>query len=240
MRITGESQKTAAALWDDLEGEKCASISVAPLSCGPPPRAGYVYDYAGEKVASDTPPREALLKIAGFWSGVAESVNKVLSGGKRTIQGLGGIPITETAEKLTQLEQAQLGVAAGGIGAALGAATLGISSAQEKRRFSQVEGALLNDPWFENTTDKSQVREAYALMRRYSPTIARDPIVARSFVRVLVEVPDKANIQTVQDLMDAEKKFREGGQFKDEIFDLRKGLRGGLRHLGFGGGGKKE
>jgi len=245
--LTPASQAAGAALWDQLESEKTAAIVVEtqPLTFGATPRPGLVYDYAGDKVASGLPMGEAFEKIAGFWSSarsaigtVGESLQKALTAGRsHLVKNKEGIP--HPTEALSALEKTQLAIGGAGVAGGIALAGSGISAANERRRFSQVEQALYADPWFENYTNKSDIGEAYGLMRRYSPSIAKDPIVARSFVRVMVESPEMKHTQTVQELLEAEKKFRESGAFTEDLFDLRRAMRGGARALGLSGTGGK-
>jgi hypothetical protein len=242
MRLTKESQQAGSDLWDGLESDKTAAIVVEtqPITFGATPRPGLVYDYAGQKVASGLPMGEAFEKIAGFWDTarkavgtVGESIQKALTGGRSHV--VDGAP----TKSLEALEKTQLALGGAAVAGTLALGAGGVSAANERRRFHQVEQALYADPWFENYTDKSDIGEAYGLMRRYSPSIAKDPIVARSFVRVMVESPELKHTQTVQELLEAEKKFRESGAFTEDLFDLRRSIRGGARALGLSGTGGK-
>jgi len=253
MRLTKESQQAGADLWGAIDGgseksavEHVVTVGEPTLSCGPPMRDAYVFEHGDFKVAADLPVGEAMQKIAGFWAdnarGVVESLRTIVSGGKTWGSDLLGrrVPMHQV-DKLTQAEGAQLGLAGAAVAGTLGIGTAVINKANERRRFNQVERTLLEDPWFSNLSDKSLVNKAYGLMVKYSPSMAADPIVARSFVRMLVQSEadggmDNANIGTVQELLEAEKKFRDSGAFTEDLFDLRRSMRGGARVLGLAGG----
>lgn len=243
--LTKDTQAAGARLWESIDGaEKVASVEVATpeLSCGPQPRPGFVFDYGGVKIASGQPQGETFMKLAGVWDAIrragttfGESIQKALTAGRSHMVKVKDGPRRPT-EALTALEKTQLALGGAAAGGAIALTGAGVSAANEQRRFSQVELALHADPWFEGMTDKSNVSEAYGLMKRYAPSIAKDPIVARSFVRVMVESPELKHTQTVQELLEAEKKFRESGAFTEDLFDLRRSMRAGSRALGLSGG----
>lgn len=249
MRLTTASQEQGEALWDEIE----KSASVVPVSLpafeyGPPPRAGLVFDYAGVKIASGGDPRETMQKLAGVWDSIrgilgtaGRSAKAIITGGEEVTRGLGGIPLSKPRESLTALETAQLGVLGAGAAGILGAGVAGVDAVNDRRKYHQIRMALHGDPWFENHSDKSKIDSAFEMMKKYAPTIAKDPIVTRSFVRTMVEGDENSmNLSWAQELMEAEKKYRESGNFTEDLFDLRRAVRSGLRPFGYPSGGKKS
>lgn len=135
--------------------------------------------------------------------------------------------------------KAQVGLALAIPAAAIAAGAKAWSSGHRQRQHGRIEQALVNDPEFENQADKEQaISESYGLMRRYAPSIALDPVVSKSFVKLLVQMPDMQNLEVVQNLMEAERKYHDSGEFSSDLRDIQKLMRHPLVTPFSGGGGK--
>jgi hypothetical protein len=140
-------------------------------------------------------------------------------------------------------QKAQAGLAAAVVAVPIAAGAAAAHDSMKKHRYAVILKGIQSDPAFENVSDQSKVSDAYHMMVKYSPSIALDPMVAKSFVTFLVTHPDLAGLQSAQSLMEAEAKFRESGEFARDFSDrmrrfAKHPLVGHFSGSGGGGGGK--
>lgn len=237
------------------------------------PPAGYVFAAGHFKIASPKSGEEVaagIEKLAGFWqeafSNVSATVKNTIRGGvphTDTMKGVmdtvrtgaggmrGHIPDMKAFRKAVDAIPVDRGSYSSkqlALGGALVAMPLAAGAAEahhayKQHQFAVVLDHLQKDPAFENVSDSAKVKEAYHLMMKYSPNIALDPVVSKSFVMLIVSHPDSANVETIGNLMEAEKKFKENNDFSGAFSDRVRRL---MRHPlaepftgGGGGGGKK-
>jgi hypothetical protein len=217
----GETMQKVAGFWADAWKNFSGTI------------AGAFRGSAGD-VATHTP--DSILKTigSGAMAGTESDQLKALKPLAKEMAGLA--KKVQSANK--GFGRAQLGLAIG-IPALAGFGAYHLwSKGKRRRQHAAVEHLLLKQPEFENLADREQVvGEAYGTMRKYAPSIASDPIVAKSFVGLLVSHPDQQNIEVIQNLMEAEKKFRDAGEFSRDWHDISKIVRHPLA-TALGGGGK--
>ena len=93
---------------------------------------------------------------------------------------------------------------------------------QVQAQYDRVLGAVMEDPTFKNVEQKEdKVPEAYSFLRRYAPTLAMDPVIARSFVRQAIESDVSWMNQTVaQGLSEAESKHRDASRPSKDLRDI--------------------
>lgn len=184
---------------------------------------------------------------------VAEAVERAHKGGPkaqfRAVEKLyrgaasDAMAAQAAASGISPAQKAQIGLAGALVATPLAVGAAGAHSAYVKHEYAKVLNGLESDPAFENISDKQNLRDAYALMQKYSPSIALDPMVARSFVMTLVTHPDLSHLELAQNLMDAEKKYDESRAFSRSFDDrVRKLTRHPLAEpfVGGGGGGGKK
>ena len=217
----------------------------------------------------DEQVKTAMVKLAGFWGeafkNLTTTLKSVIRGGGRAVPGSakdildvaqtgthGERAIVDIAKLeglfkgtgtggMSGFQKAQVGLALALPAAAIAGGAKAWSAGQRVRQHGRVERALVNDPEFENQADKEQaISESYGLMRKYSPSIALDPVVSKSFVKLLVSMPDMQNIEVVQNLMEAEKKFQDSQGFTTDLRDIQKLVKHPLVTPFTGGGGKKS
>jgi hypothetical protein len=214
----------------------------------------------------DEQVKTAMLKLAGFWgeafANLGKTLKGVLRGGsdvvetkaedfmklitktdggdispKKLSKALKDLQAADPLDKTYRTAQTALFGAIPLMGLAGGAHLY--STEKLRRQHASVEHHLAQQPEFKNLADKEQaIGEAYGTMRKYSPTIAADPIVAKSFVTMLVQHPDQQNIEIIQNLMEAEKKYKESGEFTKDWYDISKLVRYPLISPILGGKGK--
>lgn len=239
------------------------------------PPAGYVFQAGHFKIASPKSGEEVaegITKLAGFWqeafSNISGSVRNIVRGGPPAGDALKGvmnsvrvghsgihghIPDMKAFRKAIESIPVDRGSYSSkqlALGGALVAVPLAAGAAEahdafKKHQYAVVLDHLQGDPAFENVSDAAKVKEAYHLMVKYSPSIALDPVVSKSFVMLIVSHPDSANVETIGNLMEAEKKFKESNDFSNAFSDRVRRL---MRHPlaepftggGGGGGGKKK
>lgn len=163
----------------------------------------------------------------------------------RAVRGLfeERIPSAPGGGGMSAYEKAQVGLAGALVATPLALGAAEAHDAYKKHEYAKVLERLESDPAFENVSDKQHLKDAYALMTKYSPSIALDPMVARSFVMTLVTHPDLSHLELAQNLMDAEKKYDESRAFSRDFQDRVRRL---TRHplaepfVGGGGGGGKK
>lgn len=218
---------------------------------------------------------EGILKLASFWGDAFQNLGRTLQnvvrgGGqaakqiewkdlsrfvntqahKVNVKGMkafvdsAATAVSETG--MTGYQKAQAGLAGALVAVPLAAGAAEAHDAYKKHQYAVVLDQIMKDPAFENVTDASKVKDAYHMMMKYSPSIAMDPLVSKSFVTFLVTHPDMAGLAAAQSLMEAENKFKESGEFASAFSDRVRRL---MRHPlaepfmgggGGGGGGKKK
>lgn len=180
--------------------------------------------------------------------GTVEFLKKVVTKNKAGIRHLDPKALEKTLAGLQKADplagaysKAQAGLAIAIPAMAVAAGANAWSRGQRTRQHGRVERALVNDPEFENQADKEQaISESYGLMRKYAPSIALDPVVSKSFVKLLVSMPDMQNIEVIQNLMEAEKKFQDSREFSTDFRDIQKLIKHPLVTPFAGGSGKKS
>lgn len=219
---------------------------------------------SGEEVA------DGITKLAGFWqeafSNLSGTLKNVVRGGGKKVDPIQWKELSRFVDAATDkvdisgmkafvnranqaveetgttgYQKMQMGLAGALVATPVAFGAAEAHDAFKKHQYSVVLDHLQKDPAFENVSDAAKVKEAYHLMVKYSPSIALDPVVSKSFVMLIVSHPDSANVETIGNLMDAERRFKESNDFTGAFSDrVRRLMRHPLAEPFTGGGGGKK